>query len=77
MSLLIKDHELLQKYNDIWEKIKDSLKREFDSKPVYNKIQYLNLKFITKKSTQILRIIKDQKQFQNTFAYNSFAQFCF
>ena len=49
MSLLIKDHELLQKYNDIWEKIKDSLKRELDSKPVYNKIQYLKLKFYNEK----------------------------
>ena len=45
LSLLIIDHELLQKYNDIWEKIKDSLKREFDSKPVYNKKQYPKLKF--------------------------------
>ena len=49
MSLLIKDHELLQKYNDIWEKIKDSLKRELDSKPVYKKIQYLKLKFYNEK----------------------------
>ena len=37
MSFLIKDSELLEKYNEIWEKAKDSLKREFDSKPVYNK----------------------------------------
>ena len=28
----------MEKYNDIWKKIKDSLKRECDSKPVYNKI---------------------------------------
>ena len=33
----MKDEELLEKYNEIWEKVKDSLKREFDSKPVYNK----------------------------------------
>ena len=33
MSFLIKDDELLEKYNDIWKKIKDSLK----GKPVYNK----------------------------------------
>ena len=33
MSFLIKDDELLEKYNDIWKKIKDSLKR----KQVYNK----------------------------------------
>ena len=36
-SFLIKDDELLEKYNEIWEKVKGSLKREFDSKPVYNK----------------------------------------
>ena len=33
----MKDEELLEKYNEIWEKAKDSLKREFDSKAVYNK----------------------------------------
>ena len=26
MSFLIKDDELLEKYNEIWEKVKDSLK---------------------------------------------------
>ena len=35
MSFWIKDHELLEKYNEIREKVKDSLKREFDIKPVY------------------------------------------
>ena len=34
ISLLIKDDELLEKYNKIWEKVKNSLKKEFD--PVYN-----------------------------------------
>ena len=43
MSFSIKDNELLEKYNEIWEKAKDSLKREFDSKPVYNK-KYLKAK---------------------------------
>ena len=37
MSFLIEDDELLEKYNKIWEKVKYSLKKEFDSKPVYNK----------------------------------------
>ena len=32
----IKDDELLEKYNEIWEKVKNSIKKEFDSKPVYN-----------------------------------------
>ena len=41
-SFLIKDDELLEKYNEVWEKAKDP-KREFDSKPVYNK-KYLRAK---------------------------------
>ena len=37
MSFFIKDDDLLQAYNEIWEKVKDNLKKEFDSKPVYTK----------------------------------------
>ena len=33
----IKDDELLEKYNEIWEKVNNSIKKEFDSEPVYNK----------------------------------------
>ena len=36
MSFLIKDHELLEKYNENWEKVKNCIKKEFDSKTVYN-----------------------------------------
>ena len=36
MSFLIKAGELLEMYNENWGKVKDSLKREFDSKPEYN-----------------------------------------
>ena len=43
MTFLIKDDELLEMYNKIWEKVKDSLKKEFDSEPVYNK-KYLEAK---------------------------------
>ena len=42
MSFLIKIDELLEIYNEIWEKVKNSLKKEFDSKPVYKK--YLKAK---------------------------------
>ena len=28
MSFLIKDNELLEKYNEIWEKVKNSVKRK-------------------------------------------------
>ena len=27
---------LLEKYNEIWKKVKNSLKKEFDSEPTYN-----------------------------------------
>ena len=33
MSFLIKDNELLEKYNEIWEKVKNSIKKEFNSEP--------------------------------------------
>ena len=41
--LYIKDNELLEKYNEIWEKVKKSTKKEFDSEPVYNET-YLKAK---------------------------------
>ena len=37
ISFLTKDDELLQKYNGIWEKVKNSLIKEFVSELVYNK----------------------------------------
>ena len=33
---LIKDNELLEEQNKIWKKVKNSLKKEFDSELVYN-----------------------------------------
>ena len=43
ISFLIKDNELLEKYNEIWEKVKNSIKKKFDSEPVYND-KYLKAK---------------------------------
>ena len=37
MYFLIED-DLLGKYNTIWDKVSTDIKKEFDSKPVYNKI---------------------------------------
>ena len=34
-QLLIKDAQLFKKYNKIWDKVSNSTKEEFDSKPVY------------------------------------------
>ena len=43
IPFLTKDNELLEKCNGIWEKVKNSLKKEFDSKPVCNE-KYLRAK---------------------------------
>ena len=37
MYFLIKDDDLLEKYNTIWDKVSADVKKEFDSKPVCNK----------------------------------------
>ena len=34
MSFLIKDNELLEKYNEMWEKVSDYIKKGFNSEPV-------------------------------------------
>ena len=43
MYFLIKNNELLAKYNDIWENLKSIMKKEFDSEPVNNE-KYLTAK---------------------------------
>ena len=43
MSFFIKGDELLKKLNEMWEKVKNSIKKGFDSKPVYNE-NYLKAK---------------------------------
>ena len=37
MYFLIENDDLLQKYNNIWGKVSVDIKKELDSKPVYNK----------------------------------------
>ena len=43
ISFLIKDDKLLEKYNEICDKVSNSIKKGFDSEPV-NKEKYLNIK---------------------------------
>ena len=43
VSFLIKDDELLEKYNEIWDKVCHTVGKEYDSNPVYNK-KYLRAK---------------------------------
>ena len=38
MSFVIKDDDLLDKYNEVWEKIKETLNIKFHSMPVYDEI---------------------------------------
>ena len=67
---MIKDDKLLEKYNEIWEKVKNSIRKEFDSKPVYNE-KYLKakIKSYNGKSTQIFTITKYQEKVLNLFIY--------
>ena len=37
MYFLIEDDSWLQKYNIIWNKVSTDIKKEYDSKPAYNK----------------------------------------
>ena len=46
MFFLIKDNELLEKNNYIWEKVKNSIKKELDSEPVHNE-KYLKAEIIS------------------------------
>ena len=32
-----KEGDYLRKYNDVWKKVNKSIKKGFDSKPIYNK----------------------------------------
>ena len=43
MSILIKDNELLERYNEIWDKVSNAIKKVFDSELVYDE-KYLKIK---------------------------------
>ena len=58
ISFFIKDDELLEIYNAIWEKVKNSIKKEFDSEPVYNQ-KYLKAKINFHNN----KILKEGSQF--------------
>ena len=42
-SFLIEDEELLKTYNNIWTRVRNLIKKEFDCRPVYNE-KYLKTK---------------------------------
>ena len=37
MYLLIENNDFSENYNTIWDKVSTDIKKEFDSKPAYNK----------------------------------------
>ena len=78
MSFLIKDDELFEEYNEISEKVKDTLQKEFDNEPAYNQ-KYLKAKKnpIMEKSMQISTTIKYQKKILNVFFISNFNRFWF
>ena len=43
MSFLIKNDVLEERYNEIWDKVSNSMKKGFDSEPVYNE-KYIKTK---------------------------------
>ena len=67
ISFLIKDHELLKKYNGVWKKVKNTIKKEFDIEPVYKqKILKAKIKsYIGKinKNFHNNKILKEGSQF--------------
>ena len=62
MNLLINNKEILEKYSEIWNKIKSLLKKEFNSEPVYNeKPIKTKMNFKITRCIKIFSIIKYQK----------------
>ena len=80
MSFLIKDDQFLEKYNDVWEKVKNSLKREFGWKSVNNK-KYLKarIKSYNGKINTNFHNNKIPKEdcLSIHLLINNFARFCF
>ena len=71
MSFFIKDDELIENVNEIWEKVKNILKKEFDSEPVYDK-KCIKAKIknpLMEKSKEISATTKYQRKVLNVFAY--------
>ena len=67
---MIKDDELLEKGNEIWEKILKSIKKEFDSEPLYDE-KYLKAKIKSYNEKININFDNDkmQKKILNLFVY--------
>ena len=64
---------MLGKCNEIWEIVRNSIKKEFDSEPAYN-VKYLKtkIKFSNGKINKIFKVIKYQKKVLNVFVYQQY-----
>ena len=52
--LSIEDDELLRKYNDIWNEVSNSTKKQFDREPFYNdKLVKIKIKYLAVMRLQI------------------------
>ena len=62
--------KLLEKYNEIWNKVNNTIKKGVDSESLYNE-KYLRTKknFMKEKSAQIFMEIKYQKKIFSVFVY--------
>ena len=69
ISFSIKDDGLLEKYNEISEKVSKSTKKEFDSEPIYNEENLKIKSDIGKIKIKKFAIIKYQKKVLNIFVY--------
>ena len=67
MSFFIKDDELSEKYNEIWEKVKNNIKKEFD---IYKLKQ--NLIMGKSKKKFFFTIVKYQNKILNLLVYQKF-----
>ena len=74
MSFIIKDDNVLDKYNEIWDKIKETLNIKFHSMPVYDEkhIKAKVLQFNGAIKTNILddKIPKESMHYTYTCLYN-------
>ena len=69
MSFMVKDDDVLDKYNKMWDKIKEKLTIKFHSMPVYDKTYIkAKIKELTVKLRQTFQPMKYQKKICITFA---------
>ena len=69
MCFPTEDYELLNKYYDIWNGVKNSIKEEFDSEPIYNKKFLKTKKGLTAMMLHIFKIKKFLSQALNILVW--------